>query len=218
MQFIDFKLMIDKFWFVFSGIPYTLGIAIPSFITGLILGFLLSRARASKKKPLSFLARSYISIMRGVPMLVVLFVLYFGLPFYQIELPPLLCAYLAFSSVSAAYISEIFRSSIQAIDSGQWEAARALGIKDWVILRKIILPQAIRVAIPPLGNVILDMIKTTSLTAMITIPDIFQNAKNVGGYTLDYMSMYVLVAFIYWLLCYCFERIQAQIEKHFKIF
>ena len=176
MNFVDFQLILDNFWFVFSGLPYTLGIALTSFMSGLVLGFFISRARMSDTSILSSLARFYISIMRGVPMIVVLFVLYFGLPFYGVELPALFCSYIAFSLVSAAYISEIFRASIQAVDKGQWEAARALGLKEWTILSKVILPQAIRIAIPPLGNVILDMIKSTSLMAMITVQDIFQNA------------------------------------------
>ncbi|KXT83912.1 Cystine transport system permease protein [Streptococcus sp. DD11] len=218
MNVIDFRLIVDQFWFVFSGIPYTLGVALTSFLTGLVLGFFISRARMSKSSLLSALARFYISVMRGVPMIVVLFVLYFGLPFYGVELPALLCSYLAFSLVSAAYISEIFRASMQAVDQGQWEAARALGLKNWTIVRKIILPQAIRIAIPPLGNVVLDMIKSTSLMAMITVQDIFQKAKIVGGRELDYMSMYVLVAFIYWLLCYGFEILQARLEKKLRIY
>ncbi|MBP2621963.1 amino acid ABC transporter permease [Streptococcus panodentis] len=218
MNVIDFRLIVDQFWFVFSGIPYTLGVALTSFLTGLVLGFFISRARMSKSSLLSALVRFYISVMRGVPMIVVLFVLYFGLPFYGVELPALLCSYLAFSLVSAAYISEIFRASMQAVDQGQWEAARALGLKNWTIVRKIILPQAIRIAIPPLGNVVLDMIKSTSLMAMITVQDIFQKAKIVGGRELDYMSMYVLVAFIYWLLCYGFEILQARLEKKLRIY
>ena len=218
MNFIDFQLILDNFWFVFSGLPYTLGIALTSFLTGLVLGFFISRARMSDTSILSSLARFYISIMRGVPMIVVLFVLYFGLPFYGVELPALFCSYIAFSLVSAAYISEIFRASIQAVDKGQREAARALGLKEWTIISKVILPQAIRIAIPPLGNVILDMIKSTSLMAMITVQDIFQNAKIVGGRELDYMSMYVLVAFIYWLLCYGFEIIQSRLEKGLSIY
>ncbi|OAC75918.1 amino acid ABC transporter permease, partial [Streptococcus pyogenes] len=155
----------------------------------------------------------YISIMRGVPMIVVLFVLYFGLPYYGLELPALLCAYLGFSMVSAAYISEVFRSSIEAIDKGQWEAAKALGLPYALMVKKIILPQAFRIAVPPLGNVIIDMVKSSSLAAMITVPDIFQNAKIIGGREWDYMSMYILVAFIYWIIAFLLERYQEFLEN-----
>lgn len=146
-------------------------------------------------------------------MIVVLFVLYFGLPYYGLELPALLCAYLGFSMVSAAYISEVFRSSIEAIDKGQWEAAKALGLPYSLMVKKIILPQAFRIAVPPLGNVIIDMVKSSSLAAMITVPDIFQNAKIIGGREWDYMSMYILVAFIYWLIAFLLERYQEFLEN-----
>lgn len=146
-------------------------------------------------------------------MIVVLFVLYFGLPYYGLELPALLCAYLGFSMVSTAYISEVFRSSIEAIDKGQWEAAKALGLPYALMVKKIILPQAFRIAVPPLGNVIIDMVKSSSLAAMITVPDIFQNAKIIGGREWDYMSMYILVAFIYWLIAFLLERYQEFLEN-----
>ncbi|HER1414949.1 TPA: amino acid ABC transporter permease [Streptococcus pyogenes] len=210
---INIPLMKDSLGFVLSGLPYTLGISLLSFLTGLVFGLLLALLGRSHQPLLNYLVRAYISIMRGVPMIVVLFVLYFGLPYYGLELPALLCAYLGFSMVSAAYISEVFRSSIEAIDKGQWEAAKALGLPYALMVKKIILPQAFRIAVPPLGNVIIDMVKSSSLAAMITVPDIFQNAKIIGGREWDYMSMYILVAFIYWIIAFLLERYQEFLEN-----
>lgn len=210
---INIPLMKDSLGFVLSGLPYTLGISLLSFLTGLFLGLGLALLGRSCQPLIHYLVRAYISIMRGVPMIVVLFVLYFGLPYYGLELPALLCAYLGFSMVSAAYISEVFRSSIEAIDKGQWEAAKALGLPYALMVKKIILPQAFRIAVPPLGNVIIDMVKSSSLAAMITVPDIFQNAKIIGGREWDYMSMYILVAFIYWLIAFLLERYQEFLEN-----
>lgn len=210
---INIPLMKDSLGFVLSGLPYTLGISLLSFFTGLFLGLGLALLGRSRHPLIHYLVRAYISIMRGVPMIVVLFVLYFGLPYYGLELPALLCAYLGFSMVSAAYISEVFRSSIEAIDKGQWEAAKALGLPYALMVKKIILPQAFRIAVPPLGNVIIDMVKSSSLAAMITVPDIFQNAKIIGGREWDYMSMYILVAFIYWLIAFLLERYQEFLEN-----
>lgn len=217
MAFIDFSLIQRSFVYVISGLPYTLGIATLSFTTGLCLGILLAILGRSQSKIIQSLVKSYVSLMRGIPMIVVLFMLYFGLPYYGVQLPALLCAYIGFSLVSSAYISEIFRSSIEAVDAGQWEAAKALGLPKSSIIKKIILPQAVRIAIPPLGNVVVDMIKSTSLAAMITVPDIFQNAKIVGGREWDYMSMYVLVALIYWSLCFAFEHFQRQVENKLRL-
>ncbi|MDV5994530.1 amino acid ABC transporter permease [Streptococcus canis] len=210
---INIQLMKDSLGFVLSGLPYTLGISLLSFLTGLFFGLLLALLGRLRQPLIHYLVKVYISIMRGVPMIVVLFVLYFGLPYYGLEWPSLLCAYLGFSMVSAAYISEVFRSSIDAIDKGQWEAAKALGLSYSLMVKKIILPQAFRIAIPPLGNVIIDMVKSSSLAAMITVPDIFQNAKIIGGREWDYMSMYILVAFIYWLIAFLLERYQEYLER-----
>ncbi|EJN94036.1 amino acid ABC transporter permease [Streptococcus ratti] len=217
-MFINFQLIVKSLFFVLTGIPYTLGISVLSFLTGCLLGIIISFLRMSKNSWFRSFARIYISIMRGVPMLVVLFVLYFGLPYFEVQLPALLCAYIGFSTVSAAYIAEIFRSSISAVDKGQWEAARSLGLPAKSILKSIILPQAFRIAIPPLGNVMLDMLKSSSLAAMITVPDIFQNAKIIGGREYDYMSMYILIAFIYWLLCFLFEIFQNHLEAKLSVY
>ena len=201
---IDFHLIFKSIPYVLSGLPYTLGISILSFIVGNLFAILLAFMRMSQKSWLRYPARIYISIMRGVPMLVVLFILYFGLPYVGVQLPALLCAFIGFSSVSAAYMAEILRSSI---------SARSLGLPKKSIIRHIILPQAMRIAVAPLGNVIIDMVKSSSLAAMITVPDIFQNAKIIGGREYDYMSMYILIAFIYWTLSFTLELLQNHLER-----
>ena len=130
---------------------YTLGISVLSFIIGNFFAILLAVMRMSQKPWLKYPARIYISFMRGVPMLVVLFILYFGLPYVGIQIPALLCAIIGFSTVSAGYMAEIFRSSISAVDKGQWEAAQSLGLPQKPIIRHIILPQALRIAVAPLA-------------------------------------------------------------------
>ena len=211
---IDFSLILKSIPYVLSGLPYTLGISLLSFMVGNVFAIILAFMRMSQKYP----ARIYISFMRGVPMLVVLFILYFGLPYVGVQLPALLCAFIGFSCVSAAYMAEIFRSSIVAVDKGQWEAARSLGLPQKSIIRRIILPQAMRIAVAPLGNVIIDMVKSSSLAAMITVPDIFQNAKIIGGREYDYMSMYILITFIYWVLSFILELLQGQVEKRLTVY
>lgn len=210
---IDFSLILKSIPYVLSGLPYTLGISLLSFMVGNVFAIILAFMRMSQKPWLKYPARIYISIMRGVPMLVVLFILYFGLPYVGVQLPALLCAFIGFSCVSAAYMAEIFRSSIVAVDKGQWEAARSLGLPQKSIIRRIILPQAMRIAVAPLGNVIIDMVKSFSLAAMITVPDIFQNAKIIGGREYDYMSMYILIALIYWTLSFTLELLEGYLEK-----
>ena len=167
---------------------------------------------------LRLIANFHVSFMRGTPTLVFLFLLYFGLPYFKIQLPAIICSIICFSIVSSAYICEVLRSSIDAVDYGQWEASTSLGLNYFQTLRRVIVPQAFRISVPPLSNVLLDMIKGTSLAAMITVPDIFQNAKIVGGREFDYMTMYILVALIYWSICLVFEQGQKILEKRLSLY
>lgn len=210
---LDLSLMWESLPFILSGLPYTLGIAAVSFLAGNFLGLLLTVLGMLPSRLIRGFVRGYISFLRGVPALVLLFLLYFGLPF---QLPALAAAIICFSLTSSAFIGEIYRGSINGVDNGQWDAAYALGLPFMKTMRRIILPQAFRISIPALSNVALDLLKGTSLAAMITIPDIFQKAKIVGGRTFDYMSLYILVAIIYWLLCISIEACQTRLEKKYS--
>jgi cystine transport system permease protein len=209
----DVRLMIESIPFLLTGLPYTLGISVVTFFIGNFLGILLTILGMLPSKLLKGFVRFYISFLRGVPGLVLLFLLYFGLPY---QLSALTAACICFSLTSSAFIAEIYRGSIAGVDAGQWDAAYALGLPFGRVIRKIILPQAFRISIPALGNVAMDLLKGTSLAAMITIPDIFQKAKIVGGRTFDYMSMYVLVAVMYWLLCIAIGWGQQRLERYYE--
>ena len=198
---------------ILEGLPYTLSLSLIGFVLGTFCGFFVALLRMSKITPLRWLAMLHISLMRGIPLMVLLFFIYFGLPFMGIQLDAISASIIAFTSMSSAYISEIIRASLSAIDKGQWEAAKSLGLRTNVIYRKIIIPQAFRIALPPLSNVLLDMVKSTSLTAMITVPEIFNKAKIVGGAKSDYMTVYICVALIYWLICTLYAVGQVHLEK-----
>ncbi|WP_105202978.1 amino acid ABC transporter permease [Streptococcus suis] len=198
---------------ILEGLPYTLSLSLIGFVLGTFCGFFVALMRMSKFGPLRWLAMAHISLMRGIPLMVLLFFIYFGLPFMGLQLDAISASIIAFTSMSSAYISEIIRASLSAIDKGQWEAACSLGLRTNVIYRKIIIPQAFRIALPPLSNVLLDMVKSTSLTAMITVPEIFNKAKIVGGAKSDYMTVYICVALIYWAICTLYAFGQLQLEK-----
>ncbi|MET3695910.1 amino acid ABC transporter membrane protein (PAAT family) [Bacillus oleivorans] len=212
----DINLAIESFPYVIKGIGYTLIISLVSMFYGLMLGFLLALGRMSKNLFLQIPARTYISFMRGVPILVILFILYFGFPIIGIHFAALTAALIGFSLNSAAYMAEINRSAIAAVDKGQWEAASSLGLTYWQTMKNIIIPQAAKIAAPPLSNVLLDLIKSSSLAAMITVPELFQKAKIVGGRELDYMTMYILVALIYWGICSIITVFQNKLERDLK--
>jgi len=214
----DIELALENLPFVLEGLPMTLMVSIVGMAMGLIIGLFLALARSSDKIILRWPARVYISFMRGTPMLVFLFILYFGLPVIGIEFTAIVAASLGFGLNSAAYIAEINRSSLNSIDRGQWESAKALNIGYWQTMRKIILPQATRIAIPPLTNVFMDIVKATSLAAVITVPELFQKTQIVAGRTYDAMTMYILVALIYWPLCILIGFMQDKLEARYSKF
>ena len=212
------SLAIESLPYVLEGLWNTLFISFISMAFGLALGLFLALGRSSSNWLLRMPSSLYISFMRGVPILVILFILYFGFPVIGIEFTALQAAVIGFSLNSAAYIAEINRSAINAVDRGHWEASTSLGLSYWQTLRGIILPQAVRIALPPLSNVMLDLIKASSLAAMITVPEIFQHAKIVGGRELDYMTMYILIALIYWAICSVVSILQRYLEKRAEVF
>ncbi|MGT2894937.1 amino acid ABC transporter permease [Streptococcus entericus] len=203
---------------ILEGLPWTLGLSLIGFGLGTLLGFFVAVARLSRFAPLRWLVQAHLSLMRGIPMMVFLFLIYFGLPYVGIKFDAVTSSILAFSIMSSAYISEIIRSSLQAVDKGQWEAARALGLPITSIYRKVIIPQAFRIALPPLSNVLLDMVKSTAITAMISVPEMFQKAKIVGGARWDYMTVYICVSLIYWVICTLYALGQAELEKRLQVY
>lgn len=212
-QLFDMQLAIDNLPFVLEGLGLTLFISFISFVMSVFGGTILALMRMSRHQVVGGIASLYISFFRGVPVLVTLFFLYFGLPFMGVTLDALHVSLIGFSLTSCAYSSEIIRASILGIHESQWEASYALGSSYWRTLQRIILPQAMIRSIPPLSNVLLDLVKSSSLTAMITVPEIFQKAKIVGGAANDYMTMYFLVAIIYWVICTAYGYLQKQLEK-----
>lgn len=212
MPKINLRLMIDSLPVVLQGIPYTLGLTLISFILGNVLAILLTLVYLYAPVIFQLMTRFYISFFRGIPALVLLFILYFGLPY---QLTAIQAVIICFTMTSSAFLTEIYRGAILGIDEGQWDAAKALGLPFWIIIRKIILPQVFRLSIPALSNVAMDLAKGTSLAAMITVPEMFQKAKMIGGREFDYMTLYVLVAIIYWLICIGIGYLQNRLEKIF---
>ncbi|ELK48908.1 amino acid ABC transporter permease [Halobacillus sp. ACCC02827] len=215
-KLFDVDRALENLPFLLEGVPYTLLLAVAGMLIGLVLGFFLALARGSERRWLRWPARFYISFMRGTPILVYLFVLYFGLPIAGIKLTATAAAVIGFGTNSAAYIAEINRASLNSVSSGQWESARALGFTYWQTIRRIITPQATRIAIPPLGNVFLDLLKATSLAAMISVPEILNKAQIAAGRTVDSMTMYITAALIYWPLTMLFSALQDYLEKRYN--
>lgn len=211
---IDVHLIFESIPYVLQGLPFTFFISLAGFTIGNLLAIALVLLSERSFWLVRQLIRLYISFLRGVPALVLLFILYFGLP---IQLDAVVASVICFSMMSSAFLAEIYRGAISGVDKGQRDAAYALGLSYWPVMRKVILPQAFRTSIPALGNVAMDMLKGTSLVAMITVPDIFQRAKIIGGREFDFMSMYLLVAILYWLLCLAIGWVQKRLERRWML-
>lgn len=209
----NIEIALDSLPYILAGARDTVLIALVSMFFALIFGLFVALARMNKFKLLSFAARLFISFMRGTPLLVILFILYFGLPMVGVEMEPLTAAIIGISVHFSAYTAEIIRSAISSVSRGQWEAAETLRLSYWQTMRRIILPQATRIALPPLSSVFMDIIKGTSLAMVITVSELFYRAKVIVGQTYESLTLYILVALIYWGLCTVVTLLQDYLEK-----
>ncbi|HFH3678050.1 amino acid ABC transporter permease [Pseudomonas aeruginosa] len=199
--------------FLLQGAMYTVLFAAVSMVLGLILGFSVAVVRVTKVPVVSQIAAVYVSAFRGRPLLVQIFVLYYGLPSVGIEFTPVTAGILALTLNVAAYLSESMRGAILGIDKGQWEAGLSVGLTWGQTLWNIITPQALRLAVPSLSNSLISLIKDTSLISVITVTELMLATKEVIAETFQPLPLYLAAAGIYWLLSALFERVQKALEN-----
>ncbi|GIN41810.1 MULTISPECIES: amino acid ABC transporter permease [Heyndrickxia] len=211
-------LVIDNFSFLLKGAYYTLLITVVSMFFGLIIGLLTAIARIKGNRVLRMIARAYVSIIRGTPPLVQIVIVYYGLVDYGIELDALTAAYIALSINIGAYVSEAFRGAIQSVPNGQTEAALATGMTAGQAMRRIVIPQAIRYAIPPLGNTFIGMLKETSLVSVIAVTELMRSAQLLVAQYYAYMPFYLAIGIMYWVMSTFFSFILNKIEKRLSVY
>lgn len=209
----SFHLVIESLPFLLRGAVFTLQLSLGGMLFGLLLGFLLALMRLSGFWPLSWISRFYVSIFRGTPLIAQLFMIYYGLPQFGIELDPMPAAMIGLSLNTAAYTSETLRAAIASIEKGQWEAAASLGMTRWQTMRRAILPQAGRVALPPLSNSFIGLVKDTSLAATIQVPELFRQAQLITSRTLEVFTMYLAASLIYWVMATVLSALQNYFEN-----
>ncbi|MEK8129024.1 amino acid ABC transporter permease [Paenibacillus filicis] len=211
------ELVLQNFQFLLTGAYYTLLITIVSMFFGLIIGIVVAIARLKGNRLIRNLARGYVSIIRGTPILVQLFIIYFGLPDYGVTLGPLTAAFISLSINIGAYLSETFRGAILSVPKGQTEAAQSLGLTPWQTMRHVVLPQAARVAIPPMGNTFVGMLKETSLVSVVTVTELLRAAQLLIAQYYVAMPFYIAIALMYWLMSmffsYVLDRIESRLSK-----
>lgn len=197
-----------------QGAGYTIELSVGGMAFGVILGLAVALARLSHIAPLRGLARAYVSFIRGTPLLVQLFIIYYGLAEVGIMLDPIPSALIGFSLNVGGYTAEILRAAISSVDRGQREAAASIGMSSWQAMVRVILPQAARVALPPLGNSFISLIKDTSLAATIQVPELFREAQLITARTYQIFTMYLSAAALYWLMSVGLSWLQQRLERH----
>nr|WP_285856340.1 amino acid ABC transporter permease [Paenibacillus illinoisensis] len=182
-------------------------------LLGTILGVLVALLRISRMWPIKFLASAYIELIRGTPMLVQILIIHYGLTVIGINLPAFMSGVVALTINSSAYMAEVFRAGIQAIDKGQTEAARSLGLTHDMTLRYIILPQAFRNMLPAIGNEFIIIIKDSSLVSMIGIAEIIYTARAVQGVTFQPLAPLLVAAALYFVITFTLANLLAWVER-----
>ncbi|KZX21567.1 amino acid ABC transporter permease [Rathayibacter tanaceti] len=207
-------LFLRSFWPILSGgIVGTIPLALASFVIGLALALAVALMRLSRVRILSWTARAYISVIRGTPLLVQLFVIFYGLPSLGLKIDPWPSAIIAFALNVGGYAAEVIRAAILSVPKGQWEAAHTIGMGRSLALRRIILPQAARVSVPPLSNTFISLVKDTSLASLILVTELFRQAQKIATASSEFMLLYLEAALIYWLICLVLSSAQGLLEK-----
>src|SRR6478735_6001396 len=197
---------------LWAGLVFTIPLTLLSFTFGLVLGLITAIARLFGAWPFVMLVRFYVWIFRGTPLLVQLFLIFYGLPSVGIVLDAFPAALIGFTLNIGAYPSEIIRAVISSVPRGQWEAAYSIGMSWSQAMRRTILPQAARVAVPPLSNTFISLVKDTSLAAAITVPELFQTAQRIVATTYEPLILYIEAALIYLALSSVLSALQTKLE------
>jgi cystine transport system permease protein len=206
-------LLHDAAPLMLKGAGYTLVFALASMLGGLLLGFPIALLRVALWAPLRWPAALYVSLFRGTPLLVQLFVIYYGLPGIGIAFTPVTAGILALSLNAGAFLSESLRGAVLGVGQGQWRAGFSLGLTYGQTLTRVILPQALRMAVPAMSNTLISLIKDTSLVSVITMTELMLVTKELISITFRPLPLYIAAAIIYWLLSLFFEAVQRRAER-----
>ncbi len=207
-------LLAESFWpLLLAAITGTIPLALASFALGLLIAIAVALLRLSGNPVLSGIARFYVSVIRGTPLLVQLFVIFFGLGSVGIVIDPWPAAIVALSMNVGGYAAEIVRAAILSVPKGQWEAGHTVGFSQTQTLTRIVLPQAARVSVPPLSNTFISLVKDTSLASTILVTELFRTAMQIAAFTYEFMAIYLEAALIYWLICLVLSAGQGAIER-----
>ncbi|WP_394060225.1 amino acid ABC transporter permease [Alcaligenes sp. WGS1538] len=198
--------------FLLEGALWTVCLSLISFLGGGAAGALVALARISRWRPLRWLAIAYIQVIQGTPLLVILFLSYFGLSIMGFTLPPLVAAGLSMTIYVSAYLGEIWRGSIQSVARTQWEAAECLALSRWQRLRLVVLPQAVRIATPPTVGFMVQIVKNTSLASIVGFVELVRAGQLINNSIFQPFLIYMLIAALYFAMCYPLSAWSRRLE------
>lgn len=215
------QLVMDAFVpLVKSGFMVSVPLTLASFVFGMLIATAVALVRVMPRggwlhRMVLVILKVYISIIRGTPMVVQLAIVFYGLPAMNVFIDPIPAAVIGFSLNVGAYGSETVRAAILSVPKGQWEAGFSIGMTYMQTFRRIIAPQALRVAVPPLSNSFIGLFKETSLASFVTVTELFRVAQQYANLSYDFLPVYIEVGLVYWLFCWVLFVAQARLEKHF---
>ena len=213
------SLMADSFGkILIPGLTMTIPLTAISFSLALVIAVVVALVQFANVRVLKQAARFYLWVVRGTPLLVQLFVVFYGLPNVGILLDPFPAAVLVFSLNEGAYCSETIRAALESVPAGQMEAGQCVGMSYLQVIRRIVLPQALRTAFPPLSNSLIAMIKDTSLAANITVTEMFMVTQRIVARTYEPLILYIEVGLIYLLFCTVLTKVQSAVEKRMRTY
>ena len=213
--FFNWNVFVSSFPLLLSGLRITLLLGVVSIVAGLISGLFIALTRIYGARPLGILAKIYTDVFRSIPILVLLIVVYYALPFVGLRLSPFMSAAVALTLVSGAYTAEIFRAGIEAIPSGQFEASQALGLGYRHMMLDVILPQAVRIVIPPLTNNCINVIKDTALASVVAMPDLLKQATQAQALEANPTPL-IVAALMYVAILWPMVILVGRLEKSFR--
>lgn len=210
----DFALLWKYSRLFWIGIGWTIAYTIGTVILGTLIGLAVALARLKRWKIIDWPAMAYIELFRCTPLLVQIIWFYYAFPVViGVNIPPHVAAVSVLSLYGGAFYAEIFRGGIESLERGQWDAARALGLRAWLVMRLVILPQAIRRMLPPYVNQSIIQLKNTSLVSVIAVPDLVYNATLINADTYRPLEVYTVVAVIYFLILFPATLLAQRLEK-----
>ncbi|MBM7615702.1 amino acid ABC transporter permease [Alkaliphilus hydrothermalis] len=213
---MDLEFITTYYQFFLSGTINTVLLAFFSVLGGTMVGVILALMKLSEKKPVKFLASAYIEFVRGTPLLVQLFLIYYGLPHIGIDLPDMVAGIFAVSLNSGAYVAEIIRGGIQSIDKGQMEAGRSLGMSYKMTMKEVIIPQAFKNILPALGNEFIVIIKESAIVSVIGIHELMYKTDVVRGITYKPFTPLIVAAIIYFVLTFSISKFLGIAERSMR--